>query len=159
MKKSSSMLGKHHSEKTKRKISEKLSGKNNPCYGRTGEKHPFWGKHHDEKTKEKMKLSHLGQFEGEKHPMWKGGIKKFRGYVFIWKPEHPNADSNGYVKRSRLVVEKTLGRYLKSNEIPHHKNEIKDDDRSENIEAMTRGGHQSYHNKKRWREIKRLKKG
>lgn len=143
------MLGKHHSEKTKRKIREKLSGENNPCYGRTSEKHPLWGKHHSEKTKEKMRLSHLGLFKGEKHPMWKGGIKRFRGYVFIWKPEHPNADVDGYVKRSRLVAENTLGRYLRVNEIPHHENEIRDDDSPENIKVMTRGGHQSFHNKNR----------
>ena len=113
------------------------------------------GKHHSKKTKEKMRLSHLGLFKGKKHPMWEGGIKKFRGYVFIWKPEHPKADSNGYVKRSRLVAEKTLGRYLFRNEIPHHKNEIRDDDKPGNIEVIMNGKHKSLHGKNREKNRRR----
>lgn len=59
------------------------------------------------------------------------------GYIFVLMPEHPKANSNkGYVKRARLVAEKKLGRYLYPGEITHHKNEIKDDDRPENIQVM-----------------------
>lgn len=35
------------------------------------------------------------------------------GYVFIYKPDHPKALNGKYVKRSVLVLEAKLGRYLR----------------------------------------------
>lgn len=87
----------------------------------------------------------------ENNPHWKGGIIKANGYILILRRDHPNADNSGYVKRARLVAEKTLGRYLYPNEIPHHKNEIKDDDLPENIDVMTEFEHRCLHNRKRAR--------
>jgi len=86
------------------------------------------------------------QMRGDKHPMWKGGQHYAHGYVFIYKPEHPNASSEGYVKRARLILEEKLGRYLLPNHDPHHKNEIKDDDRPENLEELSHSKHRSLHN-------------
>ena len=84
---------------------------------------------------------------GEKNPMWKGGqITDDHGYVHVKKSEYPRVDRKGYVKRARLVAEEMLGRYLYPDEIPHHKNGIKNDDRPENIEVMTRREHTSFHN-------------
>ena len=120
------------------------------------EKHPLWGKHHSKKTKKKMRESHIGQFKGENHPNWRGGqFIDVQGYVHVLVPEHPQADSKGYIRRSHLVAEEMLGRYLYSDEVTHHKNGIRDDDRPENIEVLTRGEHQSFHNrnKEKYREI------
>ena len=91
-------------------------------------------------------------FRGENHPSWKGGQTiDAKGYILITMPNHPRANKRGYVKRARLVAEKMLGRYLYPNEIPHHRNEIKGDDRPENIEVFaTIGTHQSFHQKKRY---------
>lgn len=86
---------------------------------------------------------------GKDHWNWKGGIMHSFGYVFIKKPDHPRAIKRGYVHRSYLVAEKTLGRYLYPHEITHHKNEIKDDDRPENIEVTTNSKHTSFHRKNR----------
>jgi len=87
---------------------------------------------------------------GRNNPHWKGGIiQNPYGYVYIKKPEHPRATKYGYVKRSYLVAEETLGRYLYANEITHHKNGIRNDDRPENIKVITRGEHTSFHNKNR----------
>lgn len=36
--------GKHHSDKTKKLMSDRNKGKNNPSYGRTGKDHPSYGK-------------------------------------------------------------------------------------------------------------------
>ena len=47
------MWGKHHSEKTKKIISEKQKGVNNSMYGVVS---PFKGKHHNQQSKEKAKL-------------------------------------------------------------------------------------------------------
>jgi len=84
---------------------------------------------------------------GEKHPMWKGGIKiKESGYILIWTPEHPNRNKQGYVPEHRLVMEKHLGRYLHPKEVVHHINEIVNDNRLENLQLFKNNGeHMSYH--------------
>ena len=66
------MYGKHHTEGSKQKISENHPdnlGKNNPMYGRTGEKNPSYGR-----TGEKNPM--FGK-KGELCPRWKGGISFF----------------------------------------------------------------------------------
>lgn len=55
------------------------------------------------------------------------------GYMKIRIPNHPFADNGGYVKEHRAVIEKAIGRYLKSKEIVHHINGIKLDNRIENL--------------------------
>ena len=85
--------------------------------------------------------------KGEKNHNWKGGqFTCAQGYVYVKVPEHPNVNKRGYVKRARLVMEQHLGRYLKSKEIPHHKNEIKDDDRIENLRLFpSKARHTGFH--------------
>lgn len=88
------------------------------------------------------------------------GVKKSRGYVLIFKPEHPNAvgKDNKYMCEHRLVMEKHIGRYLYPYEIVHHINGIKDDNRIENLELLPNN---SVHNKqiqKVYLENKQLKK-
>jgi len=130
--------GKHLSEATKLKISKAMSGK----------EPPFLGKHHSEKTRKKMSISqkiiiksginHPPIKIGSEHYNWKGGIVvNSAGYVLIWKPKHPYSNCRGYLKRSRLVMEQHLGRYLKPEETIHHKNGIKEDDRIENLTLFT----------------------
>ena len=48
--------------------------------------------------------------------------------------------------RSRFVMEKHLGRSLLSNEVVHHINGDKFDDRVENLQVMTNSEHVSIHN-------------
>ena len=71
------MFGRHHSEETKRMISESNKGK------MSGDKHPLFGKHHSEESKKKNSESHKGRivsvitrkklsiaFSGDKHPLF-----------------------------------------------------------------------------------------
>lgn len=88
------------------------------------------GKHLSPKTEFKKGCI---QLKGENNPSWKGGRIKSGGYIFIYNPNHPFANSKGYVREHRLVCEKSLNRYLKPNEIPHHINKILDDNRPENL--------------------------
>ena len=79
---------------------------------------------------------------GEKHGRWKGGrVKKSSGYLRIYSPDHPAATKSGYVVEHRLVMEAHLGRYLFTDEVVHHKNGIRDDNRTENLELCTVGSH------------------
>jgi predicted chitinase len=99
---------------------------------------------------ERCKRKNIIRNTGRNHPKWKGGIyRDGDGYIRIKKFNHPRADIQGYVRRSHLVAEQTLGRYLYSNEITHHKNETRDDDRPENIEVTKRAEHMAFHHTKR----------
>lgn len=70
-------------------------------------------------------------------------VKTLKGYVMLRAPYHPNATTKGYVMEHRLVMEKHLGRLLEADEVVHHKNSIKDDNRLENLELMTKPEHDS----------------
>ena len=82
---------------------------------------------------------------GAKNPRWRGGRRKRPdGYIDCYSPGHPHADRNRVLEH-RLVMERHLGRYLTPDEIVHHKNEVKDDNRIENLELTDRVGHAKHH--------------
>jgi len=123
-------------------------GKDNPMYGVCRKGHGL-GRKLSEETKEKMRQS-SPRLKGKNNANWKGGkIISSGGYVLIWKPDHPRAMKAGYIRRSHLIAEKKLGRYLYPEEITHHESEIRDDDKHENIEVTTQSKHTSFHNKER----------
>lgn len=83
---------------------------------------------------------------GDKCCNWKGGRKKTpKGYIQILDKNHPNSDVNGYVLEHRIIVEQKLGRYLNEDEIVHHINGVKDDNRSSNLQVMSKGEHIKLH--------------
>lgn len=79
---------------------------------------------------------------------WKGGKKNHGGYVMIMCKGHPHASRHGYVFEHRLVMEKHLGRHLRPDEVVHHRNGVKDDNRLENLEVATRSEHIAKHKAK-----------
>lgn len=81
-----------------------------------------------------------GSRKGPQNPYWGGGRYKDNtsGYVWVYNPEHPSRTKKGYVLEHRLVVEQFIGRYLRGNEIVHHKNKIKDDNRIENLQILNK---------------------
>lgn len=72
------------------------------------------------------------------------------GYYFVKNHKHYRANKQGYVKVCDLIVEKELNIKLKKNEVVHHKNSIKTDDKIENLEVMTKKEHDRLTTKKRW---------
>lgn len=87
-----------------------------------------------------------GNQTGKNNPNWKGGSKRNdQGYVLLHMPEHPLANSDGYVRRARLVLTEKLGRPLKEGFVAHHINGVKDDDRPGNLIEVSVQEHELIH--------------
>ena len=77
---------------------------------------------------------------------WKGGRQRSKeGYIYAFAKDHPRADRKGRVLEHRLVAETTIGRYLSVDEIVHHINGLKDDNRPDNLQVMSRMEHGKLH--------------
>lgn len=93
---------------------------------------------------------------GSGNSRWKGGRRRRRdGYVLVYAPTHPFAAKN-FVLEHRLVMEKSLGRYLLPSEFIHHINKVKWDNRLENLMLTNKHEHMHHHagevRPKRWKE-------
>ena len=74
------------------------------------------------------------QLSGKNNGNWKNGKKKHsQGYIYLLKPDHPFCNKDGYILEQRLIIEAQIGRYLLPTEHCHHLNEVKDDNRPENL--------------------------
>ena len=84
--------------------------------------------------------------KGEKGSNWNGGVRTTRkGYRQVLKPDHPRADSGGYVMEHIVVFEQETGIVVPDNCCIHHLNGDKHDNRISNLCMMTCGGHTTYH--------------
>lgn len=72
-------------------------------------------------------------------------IRHNKGYLSAYFPDHPMAGQSGYILVHRLVMANHLKRCLRSNEIVHHRNGDRADNRIENLELM----HYQEHNRMR----------
>jgi hypothetical protein len=72
-------------------------------------------------------------------------IDKTLGYVRIYVPMHTEANTWGYVYEHRIVAEQIIGRRLNKEEIVHHKNGKRWDNRLENLEVMNKNDHAKLH--------------
>ena len=66
-------------------------------------------------------------------------------YMYALVPKHPYATKNGYVLHHRIVVENHIGRLLNVDEVVHHKNHNKFDNRIENLEVLNYKEHVRKH--------------
>ena len=85
----------------------------------------------------------LNNQTGKNNPNWKGGKIERYGYILIYNPP-----TQSYLPEHRLMWEQ----YYRACILPwgdvHHKNEIKTDNRVENLEAMMHYKHISTHKRK-----------
>lgn len=96
---------------------------------------------HTQKTKNKISSIQLGLI-GPKARAWKGGRwAKGRDYVALYSGPY----SNKKILEHRIIMEAYLGRKLRKDEIIHHRNENKQDNRIENLEVLTRSNHSKIH--------------
>lgn len=88
-----------------------------------------------------------GDISGPNNPNWKGGEHKRKdGYHLVrdgFKPS--SARGARYKLLHRIVMEKHLGRSLRRDEVVHHKNGNKGDNRTENLEIITQAEHALLH--------------
>lgn len=84
-----------------------------------------------------VKAQRRGPRGGEGHPNWNGGsFVDGDGYVSVWMPDHPSARKSGRVLEHRLVMEAHIGRHLHPDEVVHHRNGDRSDNRVENLEVF-----------------------
>jgi hypothetical protein len=108
-------------EGVRKSLSEQYMGKGNPMYG----KKPWnWGKR-------------MPEISGENHPNYKGGWVQ-DGYKFLLK-------DGRQVGEHTYIMEQHIGRRINSNEVVHHTNGNRLDNRIENLELITRGEHMKIH--------------
>lgn len=83
---------------------------------------------------------------GPNHPRWKGGRWKHKsGYIYVYMPDHPDANADSYVLEHHWVAEQTIGRRISPGEHVHHQNHQRDDNRPENLMVMTKAEHSRHH--------------
>ena len=132
----------HMTEEIKKKISDAKKGK---TYRK--------GFHLSESHRHKLSQAKKGKFFQTTEF---GGHSKQRsdGYISIYFPTHPHSSKDGYVMEHILIMEKAIGRLLEDDEVVHHRNHIRDDNRIENLQLMTFKEHARFHMKERWKEKK-----
>lgn len=79
-----------------------------------------------------------------------------RGYVLTYVPRHPRAHKDGYVMFHTVMMERHIGRYLSDDEVVHHINHDRQDNRIENLQLMKKKDHMSMHMKERHAQRGRL---
>lgn len=114
--------GSHQTEESKRRMSESHRGYKT-----------------SEETKIKLSVAH----RGKTYNTPKRIIDK--GYVRLYKPNHPMSDSSGYLLEHRYVMSEYLGRNLGAEEIVHHKDQNKSNNDIDNLKITNRQEHIGIH--------------
>lgn len=120
--------------------SQLLNGRKPYCSISCGSKLQTRSKERYEKVSNTRKENGIKPALGDLNPVWKGGrYEEKGGYVRVW------VGPNQYKGEHRIVMEVHMGRKLDQDEIVHHKNHVKTDNRLENLEVMTRAQHINHH--------------
>lgn len=76
-----------------------------------------------------------------RNAFWRGGaVPDKHGYILIHWPDHPAATKGGYVRQHRILMERTLGRPLRDEEVVDHRNGDTSDNHDENLRLFATNG-------------------
>lgn len=101
---------------------------------------------------------HKNHKRGSDHHRWSDSIITADGYVKIRTGTvHPLSDPNGYVYEHTLIMTSFLGRELAEDEVIHHINGDRRDNRTENLQLMSKAEHNRLHIPERDGETGRFK--
>lgn len=89
-----------------------------------------------------VQIDYGRRLRGAANPNWKGGRREHRGYIKVYKPDHPQAVRN-YIWEHQLVWEEYHKKLLPEGWVIHHINGIKSDNRPRNLLAMPKRKHLS----------------
>lgn len=137
------------------------------CHNRAPGHRKRVGQGHTEAARQRMKEAATGKFLRENSTQWKGGRYRDRsGYVHVMIATLPTParelaeamrPTKNYILEHRVVAAILLERPLGREEIVHHKNGAKADNRPENLEVMRRDAHSGQHREME-REAARLRR-
>lgn len=146
-------VGKKHTKEHTKKIAD----------GNRGKKVSDIAKKKMSEARKKFHKTHPTIFSGCNNWNWKGGHRIDRdGYILILSPNHPFHRVDNYILHSRLVMEQMLGRYLKPEEVVHHKGikypidsiKNKQDDRPENLGLFpNQPEHRKFHIRLKYQDL------
>lgn len=103
--------------------------------------------------------NHQFGLKGDLNSSYKGIETFHHDYIYEYQPLHPKCNQSGRVRQHRLIIEQNYKLFnpiyfeeinnifvLKDDYDVHHINEIKIDNRLENLQVLTRSEHTSLHN-------------
>lgn len=88
-------------------------------------------------------------FLANENSRYGGYIVEDAGYLCIRLPNHPKSNNRGYVRLHVILAEYFSGREVAENEVVHHLNGNRQDNRAENLEIMDKKEHDRFHTCKR----------
>jgi hypothetical protein len=103
----------------------------------------FWNSPEERKRRSERAI-------GYKNGRWKGGLRKIMGYVWVYFPDSHLHKVQGAIPRAVYVMEQHIGRRLRKEEVVHHMNGKRTDDRIENLLLFPNSAeHIRWHGKRR----------
>ncbi len=72
-------------------------------------------------------------------------VRTMNGYKMLYRPEHPSAMESGWIYEHIYIVEKYNNIILKDNEVVHHLDGCKENNRLSNLVVLDRAAHVKIH--------------